>query len=84
MSGIITPAGWYDTKVDKPKTEDPVIGLTSNGYIVIVQYKWKNIIGKWYELATDETYDNVVWWTDKYNIPRTWKISDDYYEGDEE
>ena len=82
--GTITPANWHDAKIDKPKNDDPVIGLTSNGYIVVVQYKPKNIIGKWYERATDETYDNVVWWTDKFYLPRTWKMSDDYYEGDEE
>lgn len=29
-------------------------------------------------------YDDVVWWTDKFYLPRTWKISDDYYEGDNE
>lgn len=74
---------WHDAKIDKPTTDDPVIGLTSNGYIVIVQYKPKNIIGKWYELAEDETYDNVVWWSD-YSLPKTWKISDDYYEGESE
>ena len=79
MSGIITPAGWYDAKIDKPRNEDPVIGLTSNGYVVVVQYQPKNIHGKWYELAKDETYDNVEWWTDKFYLPRTWKISDDYY-----
>lgn len=84
MSGTITPAGWYDAKIDKPKNEDPVIGLTSCGHIVVVQYKPENIIGKWYELSTDETYDNVVWWTDKYFLPRGWEISDDYYKGDEE
>lgn len=84
MSGIITPAGWYDAKVDTPKTDDPVIGLTDDGYIVTVQYNPKKHFGKWYELRADESYDNVVWWTDKYYLPRTWKISDDYYKGDDE
>lgn len=84
MSGIITPAGWYDAKIDKPNNADPVIGLTSNGYIVIVQYEPKNSIGKWFELRTGETFDNVIYWTDKYYLPRGWHISDDYYEGDNE
>ena len=68
---------WHDAKIDKPTTSDPVIGLTSNGYIVIVQYMPNNVHGKWYELAKDETYDNVVWWSD-YSLPKTWNISDDY------
>lgn len=69
---------WRDAKIDPPKTDDPVIGLTSDGYIVIVQYKNEKHFGKWYELRVDDTYDNVVWWAD-YNLPHGWNISDDYY-----
>ena len=73
---------WKDAKIDPPKTDDPVIGLTSDGYIVIVQYKYKKHFGKWYELRTDDSYDNVVWWSD-YHLPKNWEISDDYYEGED-
>ena len=69
---------WHDAKVEKPTTSDPVIGLTSNGYIVIVQYDEKATFGKWFELSSSEDYDNIVWWSD-YSLPKTWKISDDYY-----
>ncbi len=74
---------WHDAKIEQPKTTDPVIGLTSNGYVVTVQYYPKRIIGKWYELATDEYFDAVDWWAD-YTLPHGWHISDDYYEGEDE
>lgn len=69
---------WHDAKIDKPTEGDPVLGLTSNGYIVIVQYDSSKSIGKWYELSRDETYDNIVWWAD-FKLPHGWSISDDYY-----
>ena len=37
---------WSDARVDKPKNEDPVIALTSNGCIVVAQWdgsKWCRI-----------------------------------------
>lgn len=83
MSGI-SITDWKDPKIETPENKDPVIGLTSQGYIAIVQYCPQNIIGKWYDLARDETYDDVIWWTDKYTLPRTWRINDIYYEGDDE
>lgn len=69
---------WHDAKIDKPTTIDPVIGLTSDGRIVIVQYDERAIYGKWYEPSCDESYDNVVFWSD-FGVPHGWKISDDYY-----
>lgn len=75
---------WHDAEVDPPKTSDPVLGLTSNGYMVVVQYKPKNHhFDRWYELSADDTYDNVVKWAD-VNLPHGWNISDDYYEGEDE
>ena len=68
---------WKDSKIEKPNDIDPVIGLTSKGYVVTVQWDWKR--GLWYELATDEWYEDVVWWAD-YHLPKGWNISDDYYD----
>lgn len=74
---------WHDAKVDPPKTSDPVLGLTSDGYMVVVQYRWKKHFGKWYELSADDSYDTVVKWAD-VNLPHGWNISDDYYKGEDE
>ena len=71
---------WHDANIDKPATSDPVLGLTSHGYIVIVQYfynRGKN--ERWYEYATDEGFDDIVFWSD-FKLPHGWNISDDYYE----
>lgn len=74
---------WHDSAIDKPTNPDPVLGLTSEGYIVIVQ--WKDEFGKfpkrWYELSRDEEFSDVVWWSSDFTLPHGWKISDDYYEG---
>lgn len=72
---------WHDAKIEKPTTFDPVLGLTSNGYIVIVQYDSTKNIGQWFELANSETYDDVVWWSD-FKLPSTWEMSDTYYDND--
>jgi len=71
----------HDAKIDKPKTFDPVLGFTSDGYIVVVQYDDTKTIGQWYEHATGETYDNVVWWSD-FKLPKSWEMSDSYYDND--
>ena len=73
---------WIDAKIEKPKTIDPVWGLTTNGYVVVVQ--WDSKKGMWYELASDDTYGNVEKWQN-IHLPHGWNISDAYYEGwDEE
>lgn len=69
---------WHDAKIEKPATSDPMLCLTSNGYITIAQYNYKKSIGQWEELARGDSYDNVVWWSD-FKLPRGWKMSDDYY-----
>lgn len=68
---------WNDAKVEKPKTIDPVIGLTSGGYVVVVQWNRKD--GYWFELATGESYGDVIFWAD-FKLPHTFNISDDYYD----
>lgn len=72
---------WIDAKIEKPKTIDPVWGLTTNGYMVVVQWIPKKSM--WYELSSDETYQNIQYWKDE-KLPHGWNISDDYYEGDDE
>lgn len=72
---------WNDAKIEKPKTIDPVWGLTTSGYMVVVQ--WIPSKGMWYELSSDETYQNVRYWKEA-NLPHGWNISDDYYEGVDE
>ena len=72
---------WIDAKIEKPKTIDPVWGLTTNGYMVVVQ--WISKKSMWYELSSDETYQNIQYWKDE-KLPHGWNISDDYYEGDDE
>ena len=66
----------HDARVEKPLSIDPVVGFTSGGYVVIVQ--WLANKNHWYELATDETYGDVEWWED-FSCPKSWHISDDYY-----
>lgn len=73
---------WHDAAIDHPATIDPVIGLTSEGHVVIVQYRSEKHFGKWYERSSDESYDNVVKWAD-FKLPHGWNISDDYYEVEE-
>ena len=67
---------WHDAKIEKPDNNDVYIVLTSNGYVAIAQWKGSY----WYELASDETYNAVDWWSD-FKLPHGWNISDDYYEG---
>lgn len=70
---------WHDAEIDKPTTTDPVLCLTSKGLIVIAQYDYRRFDGKWYELQSDEHFDDVVWWSD-FSLPRghKWKMSDLY------
>ena len=70
---------WHDAKIDKPTTYDPVLVLTSGGYIAIAS--WNDKKNEWYELASDETYTDVVWWSD-FKLPKSWDMSDDYYNND--
>lgn len=66
---------WHDAKVDKPKTTDPVLGHTTDGRLVVVQWGVKS---RWYELSSDEDYDNVDRWAD-IHLSHGMNISDDYY-----
>lgn len=72
---------WHDAKVEKPTHTDPVLCLTSLGFVVIAQYDSRQICGKWYELRTNETFDDVVWWSD-FHLPHGWNISDLYSLGE--
>ena len=67
---------WSDARVDKPKNEDPVIALTSNGCIVVAQWDGS----KWWDTDTGEDFGGVQYFAE-FTLPHGWKISDHYYRG---
>lgn len=67
---------WSDARVDKPKNEDPVIVLMSNGCIVVAQWDGS----KWWDVDTGEDFGGAQYFAE-FTLPHGWKISDHYYRG---
>ena len=67
---------YSDARIDKPKSEDPVIVLTSNGCIVVAQWDGS----KWWDADTGEDFGGAQYFAE-FTLPHGWNISDHYYRG---